>query len=643
MSTISGYPARSFDPSQKFLVLDPSTQTTALVLGSDLVSYITPSLDVVRTNTTRAAALNEDYDIGTFVQTAGGAAIDDGGNGMYLVVAAGDGDYAMLNGNELLLLPFGTLVGSDLDGALVTDDGVQVTIQSAIAKREVHFTSLAALLASTCTYDHVTVDAANEGGSTGRMELYNNGTTGTPTTNGNRFSALAAGTFFNAGGIGYSLRLDQDITDTMFGAVADAYVTECLTARQQALDFAGANKVRCILSAGCLQTGQLTVNYVQRITDLAIRSAPTKVLLSHTGTALKFATNETPCYEGGWYSHFDGSIGSPTWGTLRSRTGVGLDVFGDSANGSSVQVQMTNVGFEGFGINGQFAACFNSSFRALTFKRGDINYKLLNDTNQSVVFIGCKANLSCSQHIIADGIDVGSGETTTGATFLSCEFENADTFPHTHVQGGVNFQLDFINCYTFENNFGSAAGSQFRAMQADISGRLHMSHTPVNSTGKSDSILFYGRRNGSAVPWDIALDGCRLYSVRTTAGDEFDIDFAAGDSIRIMPSCFYSNTLDSDHTISSYDQFTLFEEGILYSTKSVRLSLFGFDSDVYLRASGNHLRFSNGDANNWEKGHFVFRQGTTDYHLFVDTSGNLRIKSGIPASATDGTVVGTQT
>ena len=142
MSTISGYPARSFDPSQKFLVLDPSTQTTALVLGSDLVSYITPSLDVVRTNTTRAAALNEDYEIGTFVQTAGGAAIDDGGNGMYLVVASGDGDYAMLNGNELLLLPFGTLVGSDLDGALVTDDGVQVTIQSAIAKREVHFSPL---------------------------------------------------------------------------------------------------------------------------------------------------------------------------------------------------------------------------------------------------------------------------------------------------------------------------------------------------------------------------------------------------------------------------------------------------------------------------------------------------------------------
>lgn len=221
MSTISGYPARSFDPSQKFLVLDPSTQTTALVLGSDLVSYITPSLDVVRTNTTRAAALNEDYEIGTFVQTAGGAAIDDGGNGMYLVVAAGDGDYAMMNGNELLLLPFGTLVGSDLDGALVTDDGVQVTIQSAIAKREVHFSSLESLRASTCTYDYVTVDAANEGGSTGRMELYNDGTTGTPTLTADRFLALSNNALYDAGGFLYRLRKDQEITPYLFGVKWD--------------------------------------------------------------------------------------------------------------------------------------------------------------------------------------------------------------------------------------------------------------------------------------------------------------------------------------------------------------------------------------------------------------------------------------
>ena len=470
--------------------------------------------------------------------------------------------------------------------------------------------------------------------------------TGTQTASGATTisTAMKNDTLANAAGNIYKVVASNGrISDTAFGAIADSYSTECLTFRQNTIDWAGANKVEAVLSAGCLQTGQLTVNYVQRITDLAIRSAPTKVPLSHTGTALKFATNETPYYEGGWYSHFDGAIGSPTWGTLRSRTGVGLDVFGDTASGSSVQAQMLNVTFEGFGVGGQFAGCFNSCFRSVTFKRCDINYKLQNDTNNSVVFIACKANLSCSQHIIADGIDVGSGVTTTGATWINCEFEDADTFPHTHVQGGSTFQLDFKNCYTFENNVGTSAGSVFRVMQADVPGRLHMSNTPINATGKSDSILFYGRRNGSTVPWDIALDSCRLYSIRTTAGDEFDIDWAAGDAIHIMPSCFYSNTADADHTISSYSQHTLFQEGILYSVNTNRLSLFGFDSDVWLRASGNHLRFSNGDANNWEKGHFVFRQGTTDYHLFVDTSGNLRIKSGIPASATDGTVVGTQT
>lgn len=510
------------------------------------------------------------------------------------------------------------------------------------AESNVALATMEALRVSTIDNDYVTVNRAVSGGPVVTMHLYRDGT-GTATTAPNIFSALAADTFCNADGVCYKLSREQPIRDTFFGAIADSYVTDCLNARQYALDFAGVNELECILSAGCLQSGQLTVNYVQRVTDLAIRSAPTKVPLSHTGTALKFATNETPYYQGGWYSHFDGTIGSPTWGTLRSRTGVGLDVFGDTASGSSVQAQMLNTSFEGFGVGGQFAGCFNSCFRSLTFKRCDINYKLQNDTNNSVVFIGCKANLSCSQHIIADGIDVGSGVTTTGAQWIGCEFEDADTFPHTHVQGGSTFQLDFSYCYTFENNVGTSAGSVFRVMQADISGRLHMTHTPINATGKSDSILFYGRRNGSTVPWDIALDGCRLYSIRTTAGDEFDIDFAAGDAIHIMPSCFYSNTADPDHTISSYDQFTLFQNEIMYATKTSRLSLFGFDSDVWLRASGNHLRFSNGDANNWEKGHFVFRQGTTDYHLFVDTTGNLRIKSSAPTSATDGTVVGTQT
>ena len=126
MSEIQTYTLRSFNPAQKFLVYDPSNGTTSLVLGSSLVNYIAPNLSYVFTDTTRASAVTKDYQIGQLIQTAGGSTIGDGGNGMYLVVAAGDGDYAMINGNELLLLPFGTLAGSDIDGTTVTDAGETV-------------------------------------------------------------------------------------------------------------------------------------------------------------------------------------------------------------------------------------------------------------------------------------------------------------------------------------------------------------------------------------------------------------------------------------------------------------------------------------------------------------------------------------
>jgi hypothetical protein len=103
------------------------------------------------------------------------------------------------------------------------------------AGESVDFISLEDLRASSTDQNYVTVLAANEGGSTGRMELYNNGTTGTPTTNGNRFSDLAAGTFFNAAGIGYSLVLDQTISFYTFGAVGDGS-TDDATAMQLAFD-----------------------------------------------------------------------------------------------------------------------------------------------------------------------------------------------------------------------------------------------------------------------------------------------------------------------------------------------------------------------------------------------------------------------
>lgn len=232
MSTIGSYPTSAFSEDKKFLVLDPATQTTALVRGSDIVSYITPNLNAVNGETTRAAAMTQDYQVGAFVQTAGGAAILDGGNGMYLVVGPGEGDYPMMNGNELLLLPFGSLAGSNLDGALVTDDGVQVEIEDVIALRPIRFPSMEAVRLSTSSHDYIETSAFYEGGNTGGAKLRNNGTTGTPTGSGASViaAALAADTFFNAAGVGYSLEPDQQHNHYMFGFSGGADETATISA-----------------------------------------------------------------------------------------------------------------------------------------------------------------------------------------------------------------------------------------------------------------------------------------------------------------------------------------------------------------------------------------------------------------------------
>jgi hypothetical protein len=108
MSRIGSYPNIAFTESQKFVVINPSTSSTSLVLGSDLVAYITPKINSVRAESTRISAENTDYKVGEIIQTSGATAIGDRLATVYLVVAGGSGDFPMINGNDLL-----TIVGDD--------------------------------------------------------------------------------------------------------------------------------------------------------------------------------------------------------------------------------------------------------------------------------------------------------------------------------------------------------------------------------------------------------------------------------------------------------------------------------------------------------------------------------------------------
>jgi uncharacterized protein YjbI with pentapeptide repeats len=103
MSKIGSYKNTAFRESQKFLVLDPSTSSTSLVLGSDLVAYITPQIGSVKAESTRLSAENTDYKVGEIIQTSGATVVGSLAS-VYLVVAGGAGDFPMLNGNDLLVI-----------------------------------------------------------------------------------------------------------------------------------------------------------------------------------------------------------------------------------------------------------------------------------------------------------------------------------------------------------------------------------------------------------------------------------------------------------------------------------------------------------------------------------------------------------
>lgn len=104
MSTFSGYKTKAFSETQKFFVLDPNTGSPAFVQGSDLIAQITPNSNYVYSESTRATAQATDYPIGSLIQTSGAEDPGDNLASVYLVVASGDGDFPMQNGNELLVV-----------------------------------------------------------------------------------------------------------------------------------------------------------------------------------------------------------------------------------------------------------------------------------------------------------------------------------------------------------------------------------------------------------------------------------------------------------------------------------------------------------------------------------------------------------
>lgn len=263
MSNYSSYPQVDYTNDLKLLAGDPARSELVRVSGQSLFDYLNENLEQFTGNmlafNTTSIAVNEDLEIGRIIYTAGNLTPNDGSGGPFLVVAAGEGDIPIFNGNELLRLPFGSLVGSDASGALVTADGVTTTVAEAFEARQVFVSTVAEGFSNLPVIEGQLVAASSwhegkeDGGGefTGRASasksFHNGGTVISPTVP--PVSSQPGGTLaertanFIAGngetdpaGFGVFVRVNQGDTDfAIFGA--DTTFDDNSPSIQAALDY----------------------------------------------------------------------------------------------------------------------------------------------------------------------------------------------------------------------------------------------------------------------------------------------------------------------------------------------------------------------------------------------------------------------
>lgn len=244
MSTIGGYTTRQFSETQKFLVLDPSTQSTSLVSGSSLIEYIQPRLNSVIAESTRVAAQNTDYKVGSIVQTSGATTPGDNLASTYLVVEGGAGDFPMLNGNDLLVLLGDDNLRDDLlsedagkGASLVSMEGGP-TVEEAVNNRVIQVSSRTEMKAYDVPAGYQF--SLEEGGRSGLFVVKS----GTPP------SDPQEGIYVVLDNGNYAERLSiNEINIEWFGAVGDGS-TDNTTSLQAAIDYGIAENISIFIPSG---------------------------------------------------------------------------------------------------------------------------------------------------------------------------------------------------------------------------------------------------------------------------------------------------------------------------------------------------------------------------------------------------------
>jgi hypothetical protein len=174
------------------------------------------------------------------------------------------------------------------------------------------------------------------------------------------------------------------------------------------------------------------------------------------------------------------------------------------------------------------------------------------------------------------------------------------------------------NSITGGNGPGASAGTAMVRLPASVPNRAHL--TSINNVNGNS---IYDERSSQTIGSGVH----ELYVVDHTADGLEPIKFSQTVAVRKVrgtrPALFLKDNLSTSST-ASLQQW-------VDSVSAVKAEMM---TNGLLR-----LGLNANSTTNWSDGHLQLGP----YHLWVDSSGRLRVKSGAPTSDTDGTVVGTQT
>jgi hypothetical protein len=363
------------------------------------------------------------------------------------VVASGSGTYAMNNGNDLLLLPFGSLAGSDLDGAIVTDNGVVRNIEDAITDRPVMFESFAAIMLEDLSgYNAVATRgfyggwAATTAGPKGGATYHRDGTTGTAST---AYSDNSG--FYDANGDGFSISTENGrVHLSQLGAVGDNSTDDIL-----------AFEAAIALGVSLIEGDNLTYKITDRLTLLAANSNITFDL--NGGTIAPNGAAVTNAFYIPSVGDGDAGVAGATNVTLRNlntdgtnaaaASGIGILTY--NADTLTIEnVQNDNWSLSGgviYGLVSGAVSCFVSNIRGTGNTNHGFAVATLEMDTSRVVIDGawCWSN--------GLGIDISSGSATV-----------SNVYCWDNTNGGMKAATDddqhlILNNADLSNNAGGSA------------------------------------------------------------------------------------------------------------------------------------------------------------------------------------------